>query len=77
MVGVINAAMQNVQKLLKAEVFVLGTVIRRKNAKLKDALRSALQVDVVVRSMVCRLTVLFDAAPKVCLRKKYVTVIGC
>ena len=76
MVGVIDAAMQNVQKLLKAEVFVLGTVIRRKHAKLKDALRSAFQV-VVVRSMVCRLTVLFNAAPKVSLRKKCVTVIGC
>ena len=52
LVGIIDAAMQNVQILLKAEVFVLGTVIRRKHAKLKDALRSAFQV-VVVRSMVC------------------------
>ena len=76
MVGVIDAAIQNVQILLKAEVFVLDTVIRRKHAKLKDALRSAFQV-VVVRSIVCQLTVLFNAAPKVCLRKKCVTVIGC
>jgi hypothetical protein len=52
MVGVIDAAIQNVQILLKAEVCVLGTVIRRKHAKLKDVLSSALQV-VVVRSMVC------------------------
>ena len=75
MVGVIDAAIQNVQILLKAEVFVLGTAIRRKHAKLKDALRSAFQV-VAVRSTVRRLTVLFNAAPKVCLRKKCVTVIG-
>ena len=75
MVGIIDAAILNVQILLKAEVCVLGTVIRRKHAKLKDVLRSALQV-VVVRSMVCRLTVLFVAAPKVCLRKNVLLSLG-
>ena len=42
MVGIIDAAIQNVQILLKAEVFVLGTVIRRKHVKLKDVLSSML-----------------------------------
>ena len=42
MVGVINAAIPIVQILLKAEVCVLGTAIRRKHAKLKDVLSSVL-----------------------------------
>ena len=42
MVDIIDAAIRIVQILLKAEVCVLGTVIRRKSVKLKDALSSVL-----------------------------------
>ena len=42
MMGVIDAAIPIVRILLKAEVCVLGTAIRRKHAKLKDVLSSVL-----------------------------------
>ena len=42
MVGVIDAAIPIVRILLKAEVGVFGTVIRRKHAKLKVVLSSVL-----------------------------------